>query len=559
MSRHHRCRRLAALAACVGSTAALAALGGAAPALAVESVTCATPGFASGSSLQNSAQTETWLTSTGWGGSAIEATEKTACTVKPFSSPTAPKITYTKTSSGQGLEEFGNGTGVLQPEEDKKAEEAEKKGEGIKDTEGNVLDFFVGTDDPPNSSEMGEAQTAAGAKHGSVEITIPVAQSPVTVMLSLPAGCTIEPGSHVDLNNNSIGQLWEGLNAPKTGDPGGIQAQGGYAAGTWGAFLAQLGYAKIAKESEFVEGKKQFVDVPGTEEELAREKENGKKEIEQEKVKEAAPGCAQQINPQARFTESGTSFAYKKYLSQINKKEWGQYADDFTNWPSSLVKLEEPKTAGVGEFLNESGGNLAEDTAATPGSVGYAAASDAQLKGTFNDKATVTQFGTGEVEPEAGKKEKAKSLKHEILWAQIQDDGTGAEPEESGYVDPLLPGESKAANCETSVLVPGDQDFPYSYNDTWAGVTSTDPNIKGDAKVSDYPICALTYDLVWHHYKNAHLYGNTVLAEEVAHTTHNLLEYITTQGQLDIQGHYYQRFPSAMAAHVAIGVNEIKP
>src|ERR1700704_2081602 len=65
MNRHHKRRRFAALAACVGSTAAIAVLGTAGPALAT--VPCRTGGFASGSSFQGTAMQTVWLPGAGWG------------------------------------------------------------------------------------------------------------------------------------------------------------------------------------------------------------------------------------------------------------------------------------------------------------------------------------------------------------------------------------------------------------------------------------------------------------------------------------------------------------
>jgi hypothetical protein len=591
MNRKHMLRRCAALTACAGASA-IAALGGATAAVAQEKKACATPGFASGSSLQNSAMTEVWLTATGWGGAAFAGKGETACTVAPFSVG-GPTIKYTKTASGNGLEEFGNNDGKLHPEEDPGAVAAEGKGEGVKDAGGKVLDFFVGTDDPPTAGQNGEAKAASGAKNNLAEITIPVAQAPVAVMLSLPAGCKIKEGSKLDLENKTIGQLWEGLNKPNAPDPGGIQEQGGYKANTWGAFLTQAGYKEVAKESELAEGK--FFNGGEQEESLLREVEYEAGKFDSKTVKVKGGGCGQEIKPQARFTESGTSFAFKSYLAQINHKTWGPFADDFTNWPSSAVLLEDPKTSGNGKNLSSGGGNLAENTAANPGSVGYANSADAAKNGPFTEAAAENQFGTGKVKeyeckkeaaegageeffetqaeceaglPNATKKgfwkrvllgeKAAKSLKHQILWAQIQNDGTAAEPEASGYADPLLPGETHAANCETTSLVPSDQGFPTSYNDSWAGILATDPNIKGDTGIADYPICALTYDLAWHHYQVGNLYGKTVPGEEVAWVTHNLMEYITTQGETDIAGKYYQRTPIAMGAHIAIAVHEVK-
>jgi hypothetical protein len=359
----------------------------------------------------------------------------------------------------------------------------------------------------------------------------------------------------LDLNNTTIGQLWEGTNAPKGGNPGGIQSETGYAADTWGAFLEQLGYAEVANESELPPSGSvvHFLNKGPVEEELVREVAG---KFETKKV--TGEGCEQQIVPQARSAESGTSYAFKTYLSQVNPEVWTEYASDFTNWPSSKVRLEDPFTSGKsGEHESEGGGNLAENTAANPGSVGYANTADAAKNGPFTDAATDNQFGTGEVE-EGGIKKKAKSLVHQILWTQIQNDGVEPEPEPTGYIDPLLGGVSHAANCQTSKLTPYDSSFPYSYKDSWAGITTTDPNIKGDTGASVYPICALTYDLVWHHLGNQNLYKEKSYVSEVVNTTKNLMEYIIGEGQEAIQGNYYSRFPSAMQAHVHEGVVHIE-
>ncbi len=492
MNRHHRSRRLAALAACVGATAAIAALGGAGSAMA--SVTCQSPGYATGSSLQSAALNTVWLTAGGWGA-------HTSC-----SSPAS--ITYTKSGSGPGLEEFGNNTGELQPEEDPTAFNSTT---GTPDAEGQVLDWFVGTDDPPTQGQLSNAQAAAGAK-ALAEITIPVAQSPVGVLLSLPTGCKIQSGSAVDLNNTTIGQLWEGTNVPSGKDPGGVQAQGGYAIGTWGALFTQLGYSKITSGTP---GSGQVLDEGG------------------------ATGCSQLITPNVRQLASGTSYAFKNYLAQINYSLWGPYANDFVNWPSSAVVDSDPLSPpNVGTQVSDTGSHLAGNTAANPGSVGYANPADAGANGGFTSSATSSTYGTGGGE--------GHSPAHQILWAEIQNNGKGAV---GTYADPLLPA-SSIANCETTQLIPSDRGFPYSYTDSWAGIAATDPNIAADAGPTDYPICALTYDLVWHHYSNTHLYGKTETAHNVANTVHDLFEYITGQGQIDIQSHDYTRFPTGFAAHI---------
>ena len=503
MSRHHKKRRLAALAACVGGSATLAALAGAGTAAA--SVTCAPVGYASGSSLQSSASSNVWLTSTGWG-------SHSSCS----EAPTSKTITYTKSSSGAGLEEFGDTgepAGEFHPEADPTAFASKEPGL-IKDVAGQNLDYYVGTDDPPSQGELSEAQAATGAAH-LAQITVPVAQSPVAALLSLPAGCLIPSGSSVDLPNKVIGQLWEGTNAPSGKDPGGIQAQGGYAIGTWGAFLTQLGYTKTATNPPTEPGT--FFDGGG------------------------ATGCGAAIKPQVRQVASGTSYVFKNYLSQVAASVWDQFANDYTDWPTNAVILSDPLSKGPGEQTNETGSKLAGNTAANPGSVGYANPADSTANGGFTNVATASTYGTGG----------GSSASHQILWAEIQNNGTGSV---GTYTDPVVSG-TQIANCETTKLLPSDKGFPYSYTDSWLGVVATDPNISADAGPTDYPICGLTYDLVWHHYSNINLYGKTESAQIVANTVKDLFEYIIGAGQTEIEGDYYARFPTGFAAHVKLAVN----
>ena len=500
MNRHHKNRRFASLAVCAGTTAMLALFGSAGSAMAI---TCQSPGYASGSSLQATAQQSVWLTAGGWGA-------HTSCS-------SLPSITYTKTSSGAGLEEFGNNTGTLTPTEDPTADSSVT---GTQDVEGNVLDWYVGSDDPPNQGQLSEAETASGDKNGNLEeITLPVAQAPVAVLLSLPVKCKLQSGSSVDLDNATIGQLWEGTNSPSGSDPGGIQEQGGYSADTWGAFLTQLGYTKITVGTP---GAGQFLDESG------------------------ATGCQQAITPQVRQTESGTSYAFKNYLTQVNRNEWAQFDNDYQGWPTTDVVEEDPLSPpNSGNQLNDTGGHLAGNTAANPGSVGYANTSDAAGNGGFTADATSSTFGTG-----TG----GASPAHQILWAEIQNNGLSTAG--ATYADPLLPS-SSIANCQTSKLIPSDKGYPYSYTDSWAGVSATDPNIATDAGNTDYPLCALTYDLVWRHYGVANLFKGNAAEPDIANTVRDLMTYIEGPGQVDIESHDYTGIPTGFEAHIALAIEAI--
>jgi hypothetical protein len=517
MNRHHRRSRLAALAASVGATVAIAALSSAGSAMAT---TCASPGYASGSSLQNIAQKEIWLLSSGWG-------TDTLCS-------SFPSITYSGTSSGAGLEEFGNDiNAALDPLKD---EAADKSATGIKDKESEVLDWYVGTDDPPETSELSEAEVASSGNSSKAtleEITIPVAQAPVSVILSLPAGCTVEEKSSVDIDGKDLVELWEGSNPaePSDNDPGGIPALGGYAADTWGSFLTQLGYTKAASSPP---GPEEFFDAGGP------------------------TGCEQAITLQARSAYSGTTYAFKHYLSVDNdelfynttihgystQNAWTGLISDAPEWPAKVT------TTG-----NEKGSQLVKDTAKNPGSVGYANTSDATTAsdGGFTGEATASTW--------------EGSASHQILYAQLQnnvgtvtlDEAEKIVPPAKTYAGPVETG-TKIGNCETDKLLPADKSPPYSYTDPWRGINTQDPDIGVDDTSSNwYPACALTYDLVWKHYNAAKLFASPA-STEIAASVKSLFEYITGEaGQAAVKADDYTSVPSASAwkSHIKLAVEAI--
>jgi hypothetical protein len=503
MKRHHKRRRLAAMAACVATIAALATLGSAGSASALG---CTAPGFGSGDSTQTIAMAEVWLTSSGW-------FTHSSC----FGPPEFSWVTYDHTSAGQALEEFGNNTGELNAHEDRVAFEAI----AIKDAAGQVLDWFVGTDDPPTTQQLEKAQTAVGAS-SLAEMTFPVAQTSIAVLLSLPTGCKIQSTSKVDINSTTLGQLWEGTNAHSGEDPGGVQAQGGYAIGTWGAFFHQLGYTKITSGTPEAG---QFLDEGGEH------------------------GCGQAIKPQVDSNVSGTAYAFKGFLNQINPHVWSSYVTDAKTWPTSAVVESDPLSIGGGSELNSTEGRMAGNTAANPGSVGFAdtAYPKQTLHGGFTNEAKSSTFGTGN---------EGHSPAHQILWAEMQNNWISPEFPHRIYADPVVG--SSVANCETSRILPAEEGFPYTSTGSWHGVLASDPNIAEDVSESDYPICQLTYALVWKHYSASKLYGKTEAAHEIANTVKDLFEYVTGQGQGDIQGHEYTRYPTGFQSHVSLTVSEIK-
>jgi ABC-type phosphate transport system substrate-binding protein len=460
MNRHRQVRRMIATAACAGVTVAGGLIGSPA-AMASGSLTCNNV-HANGSSLQNVAQNTVWIP--GFPSFIGECSS-------------APTITYTKTSSGAGLEEFGNGGNGLVTKEDTGAP-------------AGVLDGYVGSDDPPSAGALGNAETAA-VEATLVEITIPVAQAPVAVILSLPAGCTTS-AARVNIQNQYLDALWSGKVPAGGSDPNNGGAA--YAANTWGAFFALIGQTGVTDS--------------GT---------------------GGGTGCEQEISLQVRSSASGTSYAFKSYLSQIDSTEWSPYATDYDFWPAT--------TDNEG---NASGGNLATDTAKRPGSVGYANTADAAgiAETPFSGKPVLVTDGG--------------SASHQILWAQIQNNGTSLTS--PGYGSPKA-ASGNIGNCATTKDTPSEAGAPYSVTDSWAGVLASDPNATHDLGGNFYPICALTYDLAWKHYEAPGLAaynnpGQGTTAAGIEATVKSYLTYVTSsaagEGQAAINSNYYTPLPTPL-------------
>ncbi len=103
--------------------------------------------------------------------------------------PEAPSLEsfvhYNSTTSGGGFKEFGNTTGKLALTEDAVAD-------ALKPPE---LDAYVGVNSGPTLTELEDAREAATGSKTSPEeneIAVPVAQTPLDLLLSLPAGITLE-------------------------------------------------------------------------------------------------------------------------------------------------------------------------------------------------------------------------------------------------------------------------------------------------------------------------------------------------------------------------------
>jgi ABC-type phosphate transport system substrate-binding protein len=264
---------------------------------------CGSTLIGGGSTMQARAQTEVW--EPGWGASACE---------------TKPTVTYTPTSSGLALEQWGANKGVL----------------GGKEGTLKPFPMFIGTDVAPEgpatnaSTQMYKMVKAARFGEGEIPndlVTVPVAQSAIAVIVSLPTGCKVDSGVP-SVKSKTLEEEWE--------------------KGTVAFKTLLTGVTLSGKSCEEV-----------------------KKE-----------GASLQPVLEARSTPSGTTAGFKRYLSMV-----GPEKNEFkalTETAEKSLGIEWPKTLPTGyptETLNGEDNSLVQNVIHTPGSIGYAGLADAMAAG----------------------------------------------------------------------------------------------------------------------------------------------------------------------------------
>jgi ABC-type phosphate transport system substrate-binding protein len=273
--------------ALVGASVTLLAAS-ASPALATE---CANI-LGAGSSLQNNAQTKVWIP----GFTKTEGWWLFLC-------PNKPEITYDSTSSGKGKEKWGYKTGTLD--------------EGAT---GENIPAFVGTDIAPNKEQienMGKAGEQSTFAKGVM--AVPVTQSAVSVLVSLPQSCH-----------------------PKSGKK-----------------FAEVSLAALTKE--WLTGGLSFVtyveNVEGT-------------------------GCSALPNVKVRSSGSGTTAGFKRYFDTDSGEAAPWMKITLTPLESEEVKWPlELEDSGHYQPCCEKGSQLASLVLTDAGSTGYADLSDARAQG----------------------------------------------------------------------------------------------------------------------------------------------------------------------------------
>jgi hypothetical protein len=494
MHANRQLRRAGLLAA----TTALAALGSSSAALAT------TPIYGSGAAVQKSIQS-TWITDS------------------------SSSVTYTSTNSGDGFAEFGNFTASLNPAEDTTADPQ--------------LDAYVAVDNPPTGSGSGtNLYDAAEAAYGTPvsippgEVTVPVAQTPLALLISLPNDLSIPANQSISLGNVLAAEAYAGT----------VPASTDYSKGTWGALLEDAKWTRITSGTPTG---KEFLESGSS---------------------SAKTGGYSLIEDEVRTAGAGATLTLKQYFAYVDSTDWGSITiDENTSgtgeWPTGIT------IAGS----NSSDSAEALETALTPGTLGYAtlASATASADGGFtNGGAVGTESGAGT---------------NQILYALLQDNGTGTSSVQ--YADPEL-GTGTEANVYTGTNIntsgtfaPGTQTGVGEWNiptssgsevPTGAWATSTtnpsdyshnwDPDVYVDAGATNtkkyYPLTVTLWDLGWSAYDSGNLISAYTHTGDLGPTAtgnaaQTYLEYVTDSGSsTSTSGQYAAETASSYYAELPTGV-----
>jgi ABC-type phosphate transport system substrate-binding protein len=294
-------RRLAPT--CIVSAAAVAALAAPGAANAAPGLQCSGSNItAQGSSLQKDAQVNVWTKEFN-----LSEKSKAACAGgKSQGTGAKPTVTYTSTGSGAGLEAWGAGGA----------------------TPNYVANAFVGTDEPPNATQIKEIESHETTLIPQTVESIPVVQESVAVIIHLPAGCIAESKNKKEkrlvLNNVTLEGIFRGT---------------------------------IKNWSEITD--------------------------DGDKITGCTPGA---IQPVVRFDQSGTTHILKRYLHLIGPSSFIDEKSVSTDWNTiseGTGNTDWPQAANVVKPAVKGGGEEIAKVLATPGSIGYVNIAEARLNASF--------------------------------------------------------------------------------------------------------------------------------------------------------------------------------
>ena len=380
---------------------------------------------------------------------------------------------------------------------------------------------------------MRAAHYAAAPAH---EISVPIAQTPVMVLFSLPSGVTLASGAKLPLINNSAGDRFSTVQAIFDGKVG---PSHGYPANTWGALLMRAGFRR-AKFGALK--RREFLDAGSA---------------------SARTGGYQPLQLEVRHGSAPETQAIQTFLNLSGDPNFRR-TDQGGAWAQAGAEAHWPTDANDGAGsngypsgplgANADGAMLVENTLATPGTIGYATMPDA----------VYTVAG----EPFEGSPQSTTyrgSAAHQYLFAELQSNEENsrirhyAEPGQvvtnaSGSMEAvpnLYTGTGTGTECgppSYHAYVGEWCEHQSGYGDWFAGSLS-DPDVYDQSKptrfsapVNAYPISEITWLTAWNRYDSnlsgSSFYGSTANATDTGNTVAAYVNWVTktTGGQAAIQG-----------------------
>ncbi len=358
---------------------------------------------------------------------------------------------------------------------------------------------FAGTDEPPNATDQMniERGRVEAGDEGDAHL-IPVAVGSVAIIVNFPNACNV---NDLPAGNKAPGTTSSNTRVQFTAS----QFEEVFAA-------AKSGSTTAPDNDTFGEVFGQGAGAPAS----------------------FAPGTAcgdTKVVRVVRSGNSGTTFTLKDFLNVINPgRGWPGLGgrSDSPVFPNEIARETTSGTPPMtttdpnGNILKRTpGSGVASGVAATDGSIGYVVLGEARDAGFTNSSTT-----------------------DDTYFIPVQKtSGEFNEPD-------VAP---NGANCAGVVF----RNVPATTLDDFSqvsGVNSDNPNA---ARVDDYGICTLTYDLAFD--DNATVYGNTVAEEQKARTVKDYLTYIVDPngGQQVLFSNDYAPLPVDVRNKAVAGVNAI--
>jgi ABC-type phosphate transport system substrate-binding protein len=379
---------------------------------------------------------------------------------------------------------------------------------------------FCGTDEAPNATQKEEIEEhKTGGEQESLE-TIPVLQGSVAVVVHLPEGCKASSEANVNGKSAKLGRL--------VLDDATVEGIYAGTINTWKEVLkAQNGDGKDALSCANPE------ELEHTIARVVRTDHSGTTHIFKAFLAQVDTGKIE-MEPYEESYDGSSTGCHKKFPEE--EKTWAEVSEACPNqrWPEAAHVVRNTETGNPGVV------NLVNSTAS---SIGYADLAVAREYKFFSSKSV-----------HGG--ENRKGEQNTRFWVPIQNSKKAGD----SYADPASNKDIEKtanSNCKnTEYIESGEKPFPpESTRALWN-------EAKAALVEQHYPICGLTYDLVFREYK-PYLIEDKAISEAEgkarATTVENYLMYEISSkgGGKEIKSRDYEKLPKAVIKEAEAGIEEI--